>query len=290
MARRRTVLRRRPTGRVVAVLSAAVLISATAAEMTGTGVSHADAPGSTSAAQPGAVGTTESKAPPIVGGQPANMEEAPWTVYLTDEQGNQFCGGTLARENKVVTAAHCVESESAETVQVVSGRADKNSAAGTVTEASDLWVHPEYQGPQAGADLAVVTLSNPVPEETLELATSADTELYAPGTPADVYGWGSTSEGGQSSDVLRSAQVPLTSDPRCAEAYGGAFDSNAMVCAGVPEGGVDSCQGDSGGPLVAGNKLIGVVSWGDGCARPDSPGVYTRVASYADDMAAQLDA
>jgi secreted trypsin-like serine protease len=51
-----------------------------------------------------------------------------------------------------------------------------------------------------------------------------------------------------------------------------------MICAGFPQGGTDTCQGDSGGPLFgAGPKVVGSTSFGEGCARPNKPGVYARV-------------
>ena len=77
--------------------------------------------------------------------------------------------------------------------------------------------------------------------------------------------------------------------------YPGRALPDNMVCAGVKEGGRDSCKGDSGGPLVefdANDKatLIGVVSWGFLCALPGSPGVYAKVAIFADWIQSQLNA
>lgn len=59
---------------------------------------------------------------------------------------------------------------------------------------------------------------------------------------------------------------------------------DSMLCAGWVEGGRDACNGDSGGPLTdhASTVLVGLVSWGRGCAEPNTSGVYSRVASFAD--------
>ncbi|MNT55643.1 Trypsin [compost metagenome] len=83
---------------------------------------------------------------------------------------------------------------------------------------------------------------------------------------------------------LQKVDVPLVTTESCNISYKNEI-TDRMMCAGFPEGGKDSCQGDSGGPLVAKTTdnqtyLIGVVSWGTGCARAGKPGVYAKV-SYA---------
>jgi trypsin len=84
---------------------------------------------------------------------------------------------------------------------------------------------------------------------------------------------------------LQKVDVPLVSPAMCDKGYPGEI-TNTMICAGLEEGGKDSCQGDSGGPLVVTDNnnqkvLVGVVSWGYGCARPGQYGVYSKVnAAY----------
>jgi len=104
-----------------------------------------------------------------------------------------------------------------------------------------------------------------------------------------VTGWGTLSEGGFGlPNVLHKVTVPVVSDEDCNESYSGNGYSvaDSMICAGLPDGGKDSCQGDSGGPFIAGEpgseELIGIVSWGIGCARKGYPGVYTEVSYFVD--------
>ncbi len=150
-----------------------------------------------------------------------------------------------------------------------------------------IWVHPRFQNANSGADVAVLTLDQALPHQPLAVAAKQDAPLYQPGKMSTVLGWGATAEGGQASQTLQKADVPLFSDQDCQKAYP-QYKADAMVCAGLPQGGMDSCQGDSGGPLVVENKLVGIVSTGNGCARPNAPGIYTRVSTYHDDVQAQL--
>jgi trypsin len=231
----------------------------------------------------------------IVGGQPVDIGQAPWTVAVGNpllffRPGGAICGGTLVAPTKVVTAAHCVVALKSVPwlVTVTAGRTDLTRSGGTRTSVRAIWIHPQFRfGLLRGTvvnhnDVAVLTLARASAQATLPLVNQGDSASYLAGTATRILGWGVTSDGGSGSNVLREGRVPIVSDQDCTTAFGGGYVPAEMTCAGLPGGGVDSCEFDSGGPLVANDRLIGITSWGIGCGRPGSPGVYTRLSSYAD--------
>jgi trypsin len=236
--------------------------------------------------------TPDDVQPMIIGGEETTIEENPFVVALTTPDGFQFCGGSIVAPTKVVTAAHCTEGSSPSDIQVVAGRTSLSGGGGTVAGVTDIWIHPEWNSSALTNDASVLTLDTALSQAPIALASPADGDLYAAGANSTVYGWGVT-ESGQPSDTLRKVSVPVTADDTCAASYPGSFDAASMVCAGLPEGGKDSCQGDSGGPLEGvtadgTRKLIGIVSWGQGCAEPNFYGVYGRVSAFHDLIQGQI--
>jgi trypsin len=238
-----------------------------------------------------AVGLTQANADQenqqIVGGNRASIADHPYVVYLATADGFQFCGGTLVDDNKVITAAHCTAGKQPTDIVVVAGREDKESGAGIASPVKEIWVHPEFTDVRSGNDVSVLTLTQRVPYEPLELPRKDDIDLYASGAPGLILGWGRVAADGQPSRYLLQASVPVMADQDCTKSYP-AYKKEAMVCAGVPQGGIDSCQGDSGGPLIVDGKLAGITSWGEGCAAAGKPGVYTRLAVYRDVLEDQV--
>ncbi|SFO85508.1 Trypsin [Amycolatopsis arida] len=236
---------------------------------------------------PASAGTAVGAQPFIVGGSEVSIRDHPYAVYLADRQDAQFCGGVLVSPDAVVTAAHCAKAVDPSDLRVVGGRQDKRSRDGRQSAVNDIWVAPGYRDPGSGGDLAVLRLNERMPYRSARVAGAGDRSLYAEGTKATVLGWGRTSDGGPRSNTLRGAQVPVISDEGCRKAFGN-YDARTMLCAGYPDGGIDACQGDSGGPLLVGNTVIGIVSWGEGCAQAGKPGVYTRLSTYSDEIAKRI--
>ncbi|MFI1825950.1 serine protease [Streptomyces sp. NPDC020412] len=249
----------------------------------------------------GAVAPLASSAPAaadsiVVGGFPVQVSDTPWVVALASRdrfggtRAGQFCGGVVIAPNKVMTAAHCLSRNvlggpvsGVKDLRVIVGRTELASSDGKEVAVSSHWITPQYDPGTNSSDLALLTLAEELPaSRVLPIAPAGDV-AYQSGTPAKVYGWGDTEGDGSYASALRAAEVGVLEDRTCERAYpgglNGRYEAGTMLCAGTSEGGRDACQGDSGGPLVARGKLIGLVSWGSGCGRADSPGVYTRVSS-----------
>ncbi|MER6388419.1 serine protease [Streptomyces sp. NPDC059382] len=231
----------------------------------------------------------------VIGGQPVKVADSPWVVALASRdrfggtRGGQFCGGVIVAPTTVVTAAHCLGRqvlggpvESVPDLRVIAGRTELRATDGREIAVLAARVNPAYDSASNAGDLAVLELAEAVPADQVLPMADKGHPAYEAGTEASVYGWGDTSGFGDYAYGLRAARVEILADRVCEDAYPGDVDGQyraaSMVCAGDRGGGKDACQGDSGGPLVARGRLIGVVSWGRGCGRADSPGVYTRIS------------
>jgi len=248
----------------------------------------------------------------IVGGNPTTTFEWPWQAAILFKRSftpgytdydRQYCGGTLVAPSIVVSAAHCFYDVSPlgddggdddfdrVFFDVVTGRSVLSANDGQKLKVSaysffvDEQGEPLFDPSELTWDAVFIELETSSASEPIKIAGPGEEAVWAPGRTLFATGWGSLDEFGDYPEQLHGVDLTRIADDVCTEPtkYGADFDPETMVCAGELAGGKDTCFGDSGGPLVApiaggGFRLVGSTSWGDGCARPNKPGVYGRLA------------
>ncbi|XP_022599093.1 uncharacterized protein LOC111220318 [Seriola dumerili] len=225
----------------------------------------------------------------IVGGEDAPPGSWPWQVSL-QRFGGHVCGGSLINREWVMSAAHCFSSTSTSGWQVSLGRqnlqgTNPNEVSRTVAR---IILHPNYDSDSSDNDIALLRLSSPVmfTDYIRPVCLAASDSVFNNGTDSWVTGWGRVNEGVSLPfpQTLQEVEVPVLGNRQCNCLNGVGTVTDNMICAGVLAGGKDSCQGDSGGPMVSKQGSVwvqsGIVSFGFGCARPNLPGVYSRVSRY----------
>lgn len=227
-------------------------------------------------------------APKIVGGHETAPGEFPFIVSLHERSGH-ICGGSLIKKNWVLTAGHCVTGTRISKVYIgLHDQNNKNGAEGMTPKR--IIRHPQYDNNTTDYDFALIELTQnstyptvAINKEELQFGDDVASQVMS-----SVAGWGEMSQAGvtNAADLLQKVDVPLVTATACNAAYDNQI-TDRMICAGYTEGKKDACFGDSGGPLTVVNAqgetvLTGVVSWGEGCARPNKYGVYSKVNAVAD--------
>ncbi|XP_071314887.1 suppressor of tumorigenicity 14 protein homolog [Trachinotus anak] len=230
----------------------------------------------------------------IVGGQVSREGEWPWQVSLHIKGTGHVCGASVLSRHWLLTAAHCVQdngpnkySQADQWEALLGLHVQSQTNEWTVRRnIKRIIAHRDYNALTYNNDIALMELDTEVNlnQNIWPICLPSPTYDFPAGQEAWITGWGATREGGVAATILQKAEVRIVNSTVCKSLMNDEV-LDTMLCAGVLKGGVDACQGDSGGPLsVTGPSgrvfLAGVVSWGDGCARRNKPGVYTRITKY----------
>ncbi|XP_030794888.1 chymotrypsin-like elastase family member 1 [Rhinopithecus roxellana] len=229
----------------------------------------------------------------VVGGTEAGRNSWPSQIslqYLSGGSWYHTCGGTLIRQNWVMTAAHCVDSPMTFRVVVGDHNLSQNDGTEQYVSVQKIVVHPSWDSNNvaAGYDIALLRLAQSVTlNSNVQLGVlPQEGAILANNSPCYITGWGRTKTNGQLAQTLQQAYLPSVDYAICSSSsYWGSTVKNTMVCAGG-DGVHSGCQGDSGGPLhclVNGKYSVhGVTSFvsSQGCNVSKKPTVFTRVSAY----------
>uniref|UniRef100_A0A2A4JBA7 Peptidase S1 domain-containing protein n=1 Tax=Heliothis virescens TaxID=7102 RepID=A0A2A4JBA7_HELVI len=225
----------------------------------------------------------------IVGGSVTTIDQYPTIVAMLDTfdliHYTQGCGGTILNNRSVLTAAHCVASRTPPWWRFRAGSTFANSG-GTVYLLQQIITHPTYNvAAYVDNDLSIVRSSTAIifNDNVRPVAIAGTQYNLADNQPVWAAGWGFITEEGPASEQLRHVQVYTINQEICQQRMYGAVITENMLCTGILDvGGRDQCYRDSGGPVYHHGVLVGVTSFGMGCARPEYPGVNARVSTAAD--------
>ncbi|KAM7160315.1 coagulation factor IX-like [Macrochelys suwanniensis] len=224
----------------------------------------------------------------ITGGSFCHRGHCPWQVFIRNRRGYGFCGGSLISSRWVVTAAHCLDIVKPHHVTLGDFDKHQREVKEQKIEVQQSWTHPHYDSDNYNGDIALLYLSSNVVfnEYVLPICLpnpNLATLLTAEGTRGMVSGWGSTHHRGPGTRFLMKVKLPVVSMETCRQSTAKLITDN-MFCAGYAAKAQDACKGDSGGPFAVSYHdtwyLLGIVSWGEGCAEEGKYGAYTRVANY----------
>jgi len=228
----------------------------------------------------------------IVNGNRTTPGAYPWAVGIQFVD-KLYCGGSLITNRFVITAAHCVKGISQRRIKLILGDHDRreNEPAQETRTIEEIFIRQNFVKKTFNNDIALLKLNREVTfSQYIRPVCLPTTDRSYNGQNTTVVGWGKLGEGGQPADVLMDVIVPIIPQKKCRREtrYRASEITENMICAGYDAGVLDACQGDSGGPMVWKGESdeyytqIGIVSWGQGCARSGYPGVYTRLGRYRD--------
>lgn len=226
----------------------------------------------------------------IVNGSEARLASHPWVVGIQFVD-KLYCGGALINNRYVITAGHCLKGINPKRIKLVIGDHDRRSLSSVqqTRYVGQVHIHPGFEKRTFNNDIALIMMDREVQfSGYIRPVCLPDMDRSYNKQETTIVGWGKKSENGHPADILQEVVVPIIPQKKCRHQtkYRAHEITANMLCAGYDAGVLDACQGDSGGPMIweSENKQkftqIGIVSWGQGCARSGYPGVYTRIGRY----------